>query len=123
MQKKPWTKMTADELAEATAEFDAGPGPRTIKPSRAGLAKHRRAIAKPNASRSKALGRGRPRLGDGAARVLFTIERGLLLRLDAFARKHNLNRSRLISLSVESYMNHMRSGAETKSPPPAALAG
>jgi metal-responsive CopG/Arc/MetJ family transcriptional regulator len=48
--------------------------------------------------------RGRPALGDGAARVLFTIDPDLLTRLDAFASARGMKRSRLIALSVELYM-------------------
>jgi hypothetical protein len=110
MTGKPWTKMTAAELAKATREFEDGPGPRAIKPPPGELAKHRGVMRKTRR-------RGRPPLGNGAARVLFTIDPGLLKRLDAFARKHGLKRSRLITVSVESYIrargNRGRSDAGT----------
>jgi len=105
MPRKPWTKMNLAELAKATREFDSGPGPAAVPASAAELAKHRQAM-RPAVKR----GRGRPSFGDGAARVLFTIDPCLLTRLDAFARKHVMKRSRLIAESVESYMK-FKSGA------------
>ena len=96
MARKPWTKMTVEELAKATKAFEHGSGPRAVPPGPAEMAKHKKAMGKPR--------RGRPRLGEGAARVLFTIEPTLLRRLDAFAREHGMNRSNLIATSVESYM-------------------
>jgi hypothetical protein len=122
MPSKPWTKMTAEELAKATSQFDVGPGPRAIKPPPGELAKHRRAMGKAKSARRKGIRRGRPPLGDGAARVLFTIEPGLLMRLDAFARKHHLKRSQLIAVSVESYMAAEHSGRVSEPLPPRALA-
>jgi hypothetical protein len=101
MRRKPWTKMTADELAEATKEFDRGPGPSPVVPSARESAKHGTAMR-----RSSKRGRGRPPLGNGAARVLFTIDPSLLIRLDAFARKHGLKRSHLIAQSVEAFMQN-----------------
>ena len=98
MPRKPWTKMTVEELAKATREFDQGPGGKPVPPTPAESARHEKAMGKPR--------RGRPRLGEGAARVLFTIEPTLLQRLDAFAREHGMKRSQLIALSVQSYMRH-----------------
>jgi len=95
--------MTAAELADATKEFDGGPDPVAVPPTPKELAKHKLAVRR----RSKGQ-RGRPRLGAGAARVLFTLDPNLLMRLDVFARKHGLKRSNLIAQSVEAYMR-MRS--------------
>jgi hypothetical protein len=99
MRHKPWTKMTAAELAEATREFDHGTGPAARSPTAREAAKQR--LAMRTASKRQ---RGRPRLGEGAARVLFTIDPNLLIRLDVFARKHGVKRSQLIAQSVEAYM-------------------
>jgi hypothetical protein len=105
MARKPWTKMTTEELTEATKEFDHGPGPKAIRPTAAELAKHRKAGFSA-AGNHGGRGRGRPKLGSGAARVLFTIDPGLLVRLDAFARKRGLKRSQLIAQSVEAYIGN-----------------
>jgi hypothetical protein len=113
MSRKPWTKMTATELAAATKQFDRGPGPTAVSPTAAELAKHRRAT-RPAPKR----GRGRPAFGDGAVRVLFTIDPRLLARLDTFARDHGMKRSQVIAASVESYMK-----SKTFTPLPFAAAG
>ena len=41
--------------------------------------------------------RGRPVVGEGAAKVLVTLERGLLREADSFAKKHNKNRSQVVA--------------------------
>jgi hypothetical protein len=124
MPKKSWTKMTARELATATRKFNSGPGLAPTTPAPEELAKHLRAIHR---------GPGRPRLGKGAVRVLFTMDPKLLRRLDAYARKHGTKRSALISQSVKAYMDQderpaLRRNAETSAglsptaPRPAPLA-
>lgn len=70
-----------------------------MAPSARDKAKHERAT-RPEPKR----GRGRPRLGAGAARVLFSIDPDLLTRVDGFARRHGMKRSHLIAASVEAYM-------------------
>jgi hypothetical protein len=47
---------------------------------------------------------GRPRIGRGAARVLISIERGLLEDADAFARRQRLSRSELFSRGVKAML-------------------
>jgi hypothetical protein len=44
---------------------------------------------------------GRPLVGKGAEKIRVSMERGLLSRADAFARKHGLSRSQLIAQSLE----------------------
>jgi len=82
-----WTRMTAGELARATAEFDRefaadsfGP------PGKAAAVRHARAKRK----------RGRPVVGQGARAVSVTLERSILERTDALALRLRLPRSRLI---------------------------
>jgi hypothetical protein len=108
--------MNLAELRKATKEFDHGPGPEAVPPTPTELAKHRRAML-PAKRR-----RGRPAFGDGAARVLFTIDPRLLIRLDAFARKHGMKRSRLIAESVESYMKFNSGGGSSETFRPSPLA-
>lgn len=115
MPTKPWTKMTTDELAKATKEFDAGPPPRRVKPSAKELAKHKQAMSSPR-RRVRKIGPGRPPLGTGAVRVLFSIDPSLLVRLDAFARKHGMKRSNLITVSVEAYMRGPAGRAKRQQP-------
>jgi hypothetical protein len=47
---------------------------------------------------------GRPRIGRGAARVLVSIERGLLEDADAFARRRCMTRSELFSRGVKAVL-------------------
>ena len=49
-------------------------------------------------------GRGRPKVGNGVARVSLSVERSLLDRADAYAKSHNLNRSELVSASLASFI-------------------
>jgi|GEM_PF-1892744 len=109
---KPWTKMTTRELAEATKEYDRPFRPPSVPPTKKELAKHREAM-RPAPRR-----RGRPALGVGAQRVLFTIDPVLLEQLDIFARKHGMKRSRMLAASVVEYMhNHADASARSKRNP------
>jgi hypothetical protein len=47
---------------------------------------------------------GRPRVGRGAARVLLSIERGLLDQADAFAIRRKMTRSELFSCGVRAML-------------------
>jgi hypothetical protein len=88
---KPYEQMNAAELAEATAEYDkpwTGPGLPGKPLTAAQRAQHRHASA-----RAKA---GRPKIGGGAKIVPVSIERGLLLQVDAFAERHDLKRSQMV---------------------------
>lgn len=88
--RKAFTEMTTQELREATKEFDEEFIADTFGPptpdARAALARAKR--------------RGRPTVGKGAARVLITIERGLLHEADAFAKDHDMSRSQLIAAGL-----------------------
>jgi len=49
-------------------------------------------------------GRGRPRIGKGATRINITIEKGLLSRVNAFAKKTKISRARMIAQGLELMM-------------------
>jgi hypothetical protein len=49
-------------------------------------------------------GRGRPRIGKGAARINITIEKGLLGRVNAFSKKQKISRARMIAKGLELVM-------------------
>jgi hypothetical protein len=90
---KPFTRMTAAELAEATKEYDRGE-----LPNDAGEAMTPQERAEwSNGKR----GRGRPRTGLGAVNVLISFERGLLYRADAFARQRGIGRSAVVAEALE----------------------
>jgi hypothetical protein len=44
---------------------------------------------------------GRPRRGEGAKMVAVTIEKGLLKRVDEYARQHDLKRAEMIARGLE----------------------
>jgi len=59
-------------------------------------------------------GRGRPRIGDGAEKVLISMERRLLLVTDALARRKGLDRSKLVALAIRQMLERE---AETEATP------
>ena len=79
--------MTADELAVATAACDRSIPGLPGKPLTPAQRKAFRATAR----------RGRPRVGEGANRVMLSIERGLLKQADALAKRRKVNRSQLVA--------------------------
>ncbi|HZN63766.1 MAG TPA: hypothetical protein VFB66_00570 [Tepidisphaeraceae bacterium] len=48
--------------------------------------------------------RGRPKVGSGAVQVSVAVERTLLRRADAFAKRNGLNRSQLVARGLEALM-------------------
>ncbi len=87
-KRKPYERMTAAELALATAEYDkpwTGKGLPGKPLTAAQRALHTRAKA------------GRPKIGGGAKIVPVSIERGLLERVNAYARRHQLKRSQMVA--------------------------
>ena len=92
MKSKPYWKMTADELAEATKEFDA---PFVVDKSRPLTPSERKRW------RNLKKKRGRPKVGRGFKRISVSIERGLLGRVNVLARRRRVNRSRLFALVLE----------------------
>lgn len=98
-KSKPWSKMTAAELREATKIFDKPlPHDFFIEPNAQERERHDRVLAKVKAEFKRM--RGRPKLGRGARSVLITIDPELLKSADAFAKKKKLSRSALFSMSV-----------------------
>jgi len=84
---KPYAEMTAEQLRQATQEFDREFVADTFRPlSAAGSARHARAAR-----------RGRPQTGQGHQRINISIERGLLKQADELAKRQNIGRSALIS--------------------------
>ena len=84
--------MNADELAEATKQFDA---PFVVDKS------HPLTPSERKRWRSLKKKRGRPKVGRGFKRISVSIERGLLERVNALARKRRVNRSKLLALVLE----------------------
>jgi predicted transcriptional regulator len=84
---KPYTQMTADELADATKQYDAMVIDKT----------------KPLSARERRLwnqakrGRGRPKIGAGCKKISISLEKDLLEKADVLAQKTGRNRSELIA--------------------------
>jgi len=86
---KRYRDMTLAELKEATKEYDKpdlNPKPLRVP----------KAIRDADRRIRKGLG-GRPKIGRGAKRVLFTVEKGLLADADRTARTLKISRSELIA--------------------------
>jgi hypothetical protein len=47
---------------------------------------------------------GRPRIGDGAKTISLTVERDLLKRADAYAKRHGISRARLIAQGLHAIL-------------------
>jgi len=93
---QPYSRMSAAELDAETEKFDQELIVLEGKPLTRSLK------GKLRSARRK---RGRPRVGKGAKRVLITLERSLLQRSDAFARRKKLSRSQLIALGLEALLD------------------
>jgi hypothetical protein len=89
---KPYTEMTAKELAKATARFD----------KEFVIDESREATPKEKAQWQRAKRRrGRPKTGKGVRVVSVSIESGLLERADRLAKKLKLRRTQLIAQGLE----------------------
>jgi hypothetical protein len=96
MKKKPFWKLTAGDLAKATAEFNE---PFVVDRSRSLTAAERQQW---NRIKPK---RGRPQIGRGFKRISVSLELGLLERATALARKRRMSRSQLFANLLTSALN------------------
>ena len=98
---KPFWKMNADELAEATKQFDREIPDTAMRP----LTKRQRAIwerAKRQPSRSIFVV---DRTGKGTEPVVLELDARLLKRLDAYAGAHRMTRAQLIEKGLRSVLS------------------
>src|SRR6266700_305705 len=99
-----YERMTLAQLREATKEYDSEdltlPRSKFIAPE---LKAAERRIR-------KNLG-GRPKVGQGAKRVLITVEQGLLKEADRVAKSRKMSRSKLIAMGLRMAMKGMRRSA------------
>lgn len=99
--KKDYRDMTAQELQEATKEFDVpwtGPG----LPGRPLTAKEQADFDAWQA-KAKQLRKQRQQSG-GTRRVQVSLERSLLARIDAFARYHGMTRASVLAMGGEMFL-------------------
>ena len=86
-QNKPYWEMTTAELRKATRSFDAPSyQPPALPLTGDDIAQQRRA-------RNKG---GRPRKGLGAMTISLTVEKALLARSDAYAKRLGISRAELV---------------------------
>ena len=92
---KPYWEMNTRELAEATREFDGDLPPGLFGPlSPEGRALWERMKRK----------RGRPPVGQGAKVISLSVEKSLLKRSDALARKKGLTRAQLFAQALQNML-------------------
>ena len=92
MKKKPYWEMTSAELTEATKQFDE---PLVVDKSRPLSPAEREQWKRIKRKR------GRPKKGQGFQRVSVSIERGLLKRASALAKRRRVSRSQLFAQMLE----------------------
>ena len=93
--RPPFLKMTPEQRTRAAREFDREIDFKETRPLSA--------KGKELWQRAKR-GRGRPRVGKGSAKVLVTLERGLLEAADDFARKNRISRSALVAKGLRAVL-------------------
>ncbi|MFI5379514.1 MAG: hypothetical protein ACHRHE_09470 [Tepidisphaerales bacterium] len=94
LKRRPFDSLTGAEK-EAVYNECEHIGPEDGLPlTRDDIRKHRQSGLRP----------GRPRVGLGAARINISIERGLLRKADAFARRHKLSRAAVVARSLDALL-------------------
>ena len=107
-KRKPYDQMNAEELAEATREFDREmPGVPGKPLTAAQRALHRKA--------GKV---GRPKKGAGAIVVGVSIERRLMKKVDALAKRRNIGRSQLFTAALTAELNAAVAAGTRPADPP-----
>lgn len=48
---------------------------------------------------------GRPRVGRGARTISLTVEKSLLGRADAYAKRHGISRAKLVALGLQTFLS------------------
>lgn len=103
MRKKYW-EMNTEELERATKQFD--------KPIAADVARELTVEEKDQWQRVQRK-RGRPKVGKGFKRISISLERGLLDRVTAYARKQRVPRSQFLAEVVEAALAKADQGSSS----------
>ncbi len=101
-RKKPWSQMTTSQLRRATKEFD---NPNYHPPALPWTKEDRKVQGQARQFGRALKEGGRPRIGLGAQRLNISMERGLLSRLDAYARRHGMSRAAVLARSVQTLLD------------------
>jgi hypothetical protein len=94
-RQKNYSEMTTAELREATRRYDA---------EFAADKEARPLNAEQRAMHAQARRRGRPTVGNGSKKVMITVEKSLLDKADAFAKRNGLKRSEMIATGLRSML-------------------
>jgi hypothetical protein len=94
-QTKPYWEMTTAELRKATREFD---DPAYQPPA---LPQTAEDVAQQCRAKNKG---GRPRKGRGAQTVSLTVEKALLARSDAYAKRLGVSRAELVQRGLNAIL-------------------
>lgn len=97
--KKPLGRMNAKELAAATRKYD---------PPFGGWEEFGPLTAADRRLHAKARKRGRPRIGQGAAKIRISIESGLLRHVDRYAKRQGISRSKLFATWARQQLERAR---------------
>jgi predicted transcriptional regulator len=92
MKRKPYWEMTTRELADATQQFDQSFVADQSRPLTSAEREEWN-----QAKRKK----GRPRVGQGFKRISVSLEKELLKRVTAWAKKRHVSRSKLLAQVLE----------------------
>jgi hypothetical protein len=92
-QAKKWSDMSTAELRKATRQYDEEFAPdaeaKPLSPAQKQIHRQARKV-------------GRPKLGKGSAIVSLSVEKELLARADAYAKREGLGRSELFIRGLKS---------------------
>ena len=94
-QRKPFWEMTTAELRKATRQFD---DPAYQPPA---LPQTAEEITQQRRAKNKG---GRPRKGLGAQTISLTVEKGLLARSDAYAKRLGISRAELVQRGLNAIL-------------------
>jgi hypothetical protein len=93
--KKPFSQMNTQELAAATRKYDKPFG---------GWDEFKPLTAQDKRLHQQPRRRGRPKVGQGAKRVMVTVELGLLKQADAQAKRLGMTRSEFVANGIRSLL-------------------
>jgi hypothetical protein len=109
MKKKPYWEMTTSELTEATRQFDE---PFVVDRSRPLTPEEKKEWKRAKRKR------GRPKNGQGFQRISVSMERGLLKRVTALAKKRRVSRSKLFAQVFEKALANTKNRSLVKEQKP-----
>jgi hypothetical protein len=96
-ESERWLSMTAEDLSALGEKYSSMPA---RQPTAAERARHDRVL--------DGLRRGRPQVGQGSARVVISVERGLLIEVDSVAGSSKVKRSQAVAAGLRLWLRQMK---------------